>query len=557
MVRNLLKLLDRELSGLHQAALFLSASALASQLLGLARDRLLAGTFGVGRELDIYYAAFRIPDLVYVLVASLVSVTVLIPFVLGRLAENQEEEAKNFLSGVVTWFSLLMLATSAALYLALPALTGKIVPGFSIAEQAAVAELSRIILLSPFLLGLSNLFASITQAYRRFAVYSLSPIFYNLGIIIGILWLYPWLGLKGLAWGVALGALLHLAIQLPTIFRLGFAPRWRLATWTELKPVLAVSLPRTVTLGCHQLVQVGLVMLGSLLPLGSIAVFTFALNLQSVPLALIGVSYSVAAFPTLTSLYTRGSRAEFLSHIGRAARHIIFWSMPVMVLFMVLRAHIVRVILGAGAFDWTATRLTAAAVAIFVLSLGAQNLVLLLIRGYYAGGKTKKPLVAAAVMLVVTSLLAWGLVTLFNLSTTFRLAVESLFRVSEVPGTVIMMIPLAFTLGVIVQGGLLWWWFRRDFGWVKSGLRRTTTESLGASLAGGVAAYGVLLLIGQSIPLSTTLGVFTQGLLAGLAGIAVTALILWTIGNQEIMELAKSLARGRSQETVVPEAGEL
>lgn len=557
MVKNLLKLLDRELSGLHQAALFLSVSALASQLLGLIRDRLLASTFGVGRTLDIYYASFRIPDLVYVSVASLVSVTVLIPFVLARLAEGKEVEAKRFLSGVVTLFSWLMVIVSTVLYFILPWLVIKIVPGFTMEDQRAVAQLSRIILLSPFLLGLSNLFASVTQAYRRFVVYSLSPIFYNLGIIAGIVWLYPWWGLNGLAWGVALGALLHLLIQLPTITRLGFLPTFRLVSWKEIKPVLAVSLPRTITLGCHQLVLVGLVMIASVLPLGSIAVFTFALNLQSVPLALIGVSYSVAAFPTLTALYAKGSRAEFLSHIGRAARHIVFWSVPVMVLFMVLRAHIVRVILGAGAFDWTATRLTAAAVAIFVLSLGAQNLVLLLVRGYYAGGKTKTPLIAAGVMFIITSILACVLVTAFNTFAPLRLIVESLLRIPEVPGTVVIMIPLAFTIGVIFQGLLLWWWFRRDFGWVTTGLRRATAESLGASLIGGAAAYSVLLIIGQAIPLSTTLGVLTQGLLAGLVGIIVIVILLFSIGNQEIMELTRSLSRGRSQETVVPEAEEL
>ncbi|MBI2482035.1 MAG: hypothetical protein HYV76_00475 [Candidatus Vogelbacteria bacterium] len=557
MVKSLLKLLDRELSGLHQAALFLSISALTSQLLGLVRDRLLASAFGVGRTLDIYYASFRIPDLVYVSVASLVSVTVLIPFVLTRLADGKEAEAKRFLSGVVTLFSLMMVLVSVGLYIIIPWLIIRVVPGFTVVDQLTVVELSRIILISPFLLGLSNLFASITQAYRRFVIYSLSPIFYNLGIIFGILWLYPYRGLSGLAWGVVLGALLHLVIQLPTITKLGFLPTWRLVNWQEIKPVLVVSLPRTFTLGCHQLVQVGLVMITSLLPIGSIAVFTFALNLQSVPLALIGVSYSVAAFPTLTALYTKGSRAEFLSHIGRAARHIVFWSVPVMVLFMVLRAHIVRVILGAGAFDWTATRLTAAAVAIFVLSLAAQNLVLLLVRGYYAGGKTKTPLVAAGVMLVITSTLAWVLVTAFNTSSSLRLMVESLLRIPEVPGTAVIMIPLAFTIGVTIQGLLLWQWFRRDFGWVTTGLRRATAESLGASLIGGVAAYSVLLLIGESIPLSTTLGVLTQGLLAGIVGIIVIAILLLSISNQEIVELKRSLTRRRSQETIVPEVGEL
>ena len=132
--------------------------------------------------------------------------------------------------------------------------------------------------------------------------------------------------------------------------------------------------------------------IASTLEEGSVSIFNFSYNLQSVPIVIIGVSYSVAAFPSLIKFFSSGNREGFISQIGDAARVIIFWSLPITFLFIVLRAQIVRVLLGSGAFSWSDTRLTAAMLAIFAVSLIAQNLLPLLIRGYYAAGNTRRPL---------------------------------------------------------------------------------------------------------------------------------------------------------------------
>jgi putative peptidoglycan lipid II flippase len=226
------------------------------------------------------------------------------------------------------------------------------------------------LLLQPILLGISNLFANLTQLRHRFLLYSVSPLLYNLGIIFGIVAFYPQMGLPGLGWGVILGAALHAAVQAPFFFRekvertLPFKETLKI-----LSEVLILSVPRTLSLAAGQFTLLCLVALASLLTVGSISVFTFASNLQAVPLTIIGVSYSVAAFPTLARFFQGGRHTEFVAHIEGALRHIIFWSIPATVLIIVLRAHLVRAVLGAGAFDWSATRLTAAALALFVISL--------------------------------------------------------------------------------------------------------------------------------------------------------------------------------------------
>src|SRR3989338_2691194 len=224
----------------------------------------------------------------------------------------------------------------AAYLLGFFALLSKIFPGFS-AQSESLIGLSRILLLSPILLGISNLFGSLTQSRNRFFIYALSPLLYNFGIILGIIFLYPNFGLQGLTWGVVLGALLHMAIQLPSLIHLKLLPKLTFAPdFKKVRQLIILSLPRTITLSINHIAIFFLLSLASLMSVGSVSVFSLAFNLQSVPLSIIGVSYSLAAFPTLSRLFSSGEKEKFFSEILSSARHIIFWSVPVMVFFIVL-----------------------------------------------------------------------------------------------------------------------------------------------------------------------------------------------------------------------------
>lgn len=301
MVDRLLKMFNREWSGLHEAAFLLAGTAFFSQALGLVRDRLLAHQFGAGEKLDIYYAAFRVPDLIYASVASFVAVTVLIPFLLERMEQGEkkggkvgeQKGAKEFINSIFTSFVLLMTVVSAIVYLAVPYFGRSIVPGFSPAAYDQYILLTRILLLSPFLLGISNLFGSVTQSLRRFFVFAAGPILYNLGIIVGIVFLLPKFGLVGVVAGVVLGALLHLSIQLPVLISEHIVPRFTFRiNWFDVKRVVLLSIPRTIALSATQIATIVLVQFASKIEVGSIAVFTLAMNLQSIPLSIVGMSYS-------------------------------------------------------------------------------------------------------------------------------------------------------------------------------------------------------------------------------------------------------------------------
>lgn len=560
MVERFLNFIHREWRGLHEVAFLLAASALVSQLLGLWRDRLLAGRFGAGQELDIYYAAFRLPDLLYVLLASFVSVTVVLPFILGPLARGERATAERLLGGLLICFLVAMVVAAGLAFFILPFFQPLIAPGFTGAAANQLTILARILLLSPLLLGLSNLFANITQAYRQFLIYALSPIFYNLGIIAGLWFLEPRFGLLGLTLGVVLGALLHLAIQFPAVIRSRFRLRWpaRLA-WREVKEIIIVSLPRTLTLSTNQLVLMTLIAIGSLMSVGSIAVFIFAFNLQSVPLAIIGVSYSAAAFPTLVRHHARGERDKFIEQVTRAARHILFWSLPATALFIVLRAQVVRVILGSGNFDWGDTRLTAASLAIFIFSLVAQSLVLLFVRGYYASGKTRTPFFINVGSATLTIFLALAIRAWFGFFPIVGQTLAQLFRVSAVSGVEILALPLAFAVGSLANLGAFWYCFERDFGRFSIAVRRSMTEISAAALVTALVAYGGLQLFARWFDLNTFLGIFSQGFLAGIIGLIAGGATLRLFDNRELAELQGSFRRKfwRQAATVVPEADQL
>jgi len=553
MVKRVIQLMYKEVRGLHQAAYVLALFAFGSQLLALVRDRMLAHQFGAGYELDIYYAAFRIPDLLYVLFASTLSVYVLIPFVVSRIKDEDTTEAKALLGQVFTLFLFFYTVLAALVWCAAPYIVPVFFPGM-VEYAPEVVSVLRILLLQPLLLGISSLFGVITQIGHRFVLYAISPLIYNVGIIFGIVLLYPSMGLTGLALGVVLGALGHMLAQLPLV-RSSSLSFWVTTTidWKLIGTVLKVSVPRAVTLAMHQMVLLVMVSIASLMMVGSVAVFQFAYNLQSVPLAIIGASYSIAAFPLLADLYAQKKMVAFGLHITTALRHIIFWSVPVIGLIVVLRAQMVRVVLGSGAFDWGDTRLTAAVLAILCISLFAQAINLLLVRVFYAGGFTKIPFLVTlfgSVTAISLSLVLYG-----NYNTNaFHTAVESLMRIDGVPGSEVLTIALGYSIAIMLQTMILLGIAVRKFNLNTAWLPLHAFRSIAAAVVGGFCAYTALNFFILGIDEETFIGIFLQGLMGGTAGIFGIISTYYVTGSPELQEIYKAL-RGRvmRSEIVVPQ----
>jgi len=541
-MNRIIKIINKEFGNLGQAALMLGLFNLLSQLLGLFRDRSIAHYIGPSPMLDAYYSAFRIPDFIFVSISSLVSITVIIPFILERMKGGGNEEAKKFISEIFSVFLFAIVFISLIIFILLPYIVHFTAGGFSTDMQHQVVLLSRIMLLSPILLGLSNLFGTITQLFQRFFIYSLSPIFYNFGIIFGVICLYPRFGIVGVAIGVVFGAFMHFLIQAIASTKLGFRPYLTSKIdFSNIKKVLKTSLPRTLGLSANSLALISIVSFASFLTVGSISIFTFANNLQTIPQGLIGISYAVAAFPLLARAYANENKSEFKKHLRTSARAIIFWTLPITFLFIVLRAQIVRVVLGTGSFSWESTRLVAASLAIFSLSILAQSMVSLLSRAYYATGDTKRPLIINVSCSMFIILLAYFLIHFFNNVPFFRYFIESMLKVTDIPGTAILMLPLAYSIGTILNFVLHWASVRKDFMEGEQFIFKSFFQSLGSSFFLGVTAYGTLNFLSPIFGTTTFLGVFFQGLIAGFFGILVGGFVLYILKNEEIEELVTNL----------------
>lgn len=535
MVRRVLNLMYQEVRGLHQAAYVLALFAVGSQLLALLRDRLLAHQFGAGSELDVYYTAFRIPDLLYVLFASTLSVYVLIPFV-SRAAGRSNSSGTRLLSQMFSLFLCFYSLVAAAFFIIAPYVLPVLFPGIS--DQETLLALTRLLLLQPLFLGLSSLFGVVTQLEHRFVLYAISPLVYNLGIIIGIVALYPFFGLFGLGLGVVGGALLHLGVQIPFVYTSPLSIRWTTDfSWPDIRSILALSVPRALTLSMQQLVLLALVGIASAMTVGSVAIFQFAYNLQSVPLSIIGVSYSVAAFPMLADLFNKQHRAEFALHINTALRHIIFWSVPAIALIIVLRAQVVRVVLGSGAFDWGDTRLTAAVLAILSVSLVAQAVNLVVVRSFYAGGRTLTPFVITVVGSILSIVSAYGFLQVYLAETGVPTLVAAFMRLEGVAGSEVLAIAFGYAFAVIMQSVILLAALVRTFSLDISWMRRSVCSAFCAAAVGGLFAYVILNFIVEGVDQGRFLGILIQGLLAGCAGIFGTVVTYLWFKSPELHEI--------------------
>lgn len=545
-MEKILKIFTKESGSINQAAFLLGCLTLLSQILALFRDRFIAHFIGPSPLLDTYYAAFRVPDLIFISIASLASITVLIPFIVAKMdGDKVTYAAQKYLNDIFTVFFFLLVFVALIAFFLMPYLISFIAPGFTPFYQAKVVLLSRIMLLSPILMGLSNLFGIVTQLFHKFFIYSLSPIFYNFGIIFGVIFLYPIFGIYGLALGVAFGAFMHFAVQVLASYSCSFMPKFSLfpfaINFKDIKNAVLTSIPRTFGLAFNNIALIFIIAMASFLKSGSISIFNFSFNLQSVPLNIIGISYAVAAFPTLAKSFSSGKKEEFKKHLKEASRAIVFWSLPVIFLFIVLRAQITRVILGSGSFSWDNTRLVAASLAIFSVSILAQGMITLLSRSYYATGNTKTPLIVNFSCSILIIILSYIFIHLFQSMLFFRFFIESLLKVEDIPGTEVLMLPFAYSVGTILNFILHWVFIKKDFLPNESFFARTFFQSLGASFFLGVTAYFSLNVLSVVFGTTTFLGVFLQGFISGILGIMIAIVVLYLLGSEELRDLAKTL----------------
>ena len=540
MVKRTLRAITAKISGLHEAAFWLAGFSVLSQILAFLRDRLLAHQFGAGEVLDVYYTAFRVPDFIFVTLGSLVSISVLMPM-FSKKAVNDEKSVKSYVDSIFTVFSVLIVASCLVAFIFMPFIASFLFKGFSLEILTQIIKFSRILLLSPILLGLSNFFGSIVQYEKRFLLYSLSPLFYNGGIIAGIVLGAANFGVSAVVWGVVLGALLHFLVPASYVFFKGDIPKiTSKINWIEVRETALISIPRTLALSATQIISIVFTAVAAFLGAGAVAIFNLAFNLQSVPLSIIGASYSLAAFPTLSENYAKKNIKECGEYIGEAIKYIIFLTLPIAALFIILRAHIVRVVLGSGAFDWTDTKLTAAVLSIFALSFVFQSIQIFLTRAHYALGKTKIPLIFGLSGAGVTAL--FTAIFYFGFLPDFVTWLGDFLDIGGLSASKIIILPLSFSLGSAFAAVGLWVFLNKEAKIVASqGIFKTLSDTLAASLVIGFVTFYALRIFDDFFKLDSLLNVFSHALLSGLVGIAAGVAVLYLVKNRELKEIMKKI----------------
>ncbi len=426
-----------------------------SAILGLITDRLLAGRFGAGRELDVFFAAFRIPDFVYnILIVGGITIVFLPLF--AEYFTRDEKESWLMVNHVLNVFLLFLVAACLLLFLFTPWLVKIIFPGFDLSQINLAIPLVRLFFLSPIIFGVSNILSGILQYFHRFFVYGLTPILYNLGIIAGIIFLTPHYGIFGVGLGVILGALLHLSIQIAPVMFCGFRYKPVLNfQYPALKKIFTLMLPRIFGIAAQQINLVVITAIASTITAGAITIFNFSNSVQGLLVGLIGVSFAVAVFPTLARASAQKQKEEFLKHFLSIFRRIIIFIVPGSVLLFFLRNYIIDFIYRTGKFTTGSSHLTAACLAIFAFSIFAQALIPLLLRAFFSFQDTKTPTVITIMAMLLNVALSLFFVSWLRSPGNVSDFFSRYFSLATGQETAILGLPLAFSLSAIVQFFLL------------------------------------------------------------------------------------------------------
>ncbi len=511
------------------AAVVLAFMVLLSRVLGLIRDRLLS-TYFAPEDLGVYFAAFRIPNVIFELLVMGALTAAFIPVYTKYLSENRGRDAERLATVLINLSVVILAVVAIPLFIAAPWISRLLAPGFNETQIAQMSTYTRFILffqVTPLLIG--NVLTGILQSHSLFLIPAAAPVLYNVGIIIGTVAFSSMWGLWGPIVGVGIGAFLFAAIQIPLVLHLGY--RHTLEVNPKLPGVREVGRlmgPRTLGLAIAQIdITVDLI-LASLLGARMVTIFNFAQHLQQLPVGLFGTTIAQAALPSLSQFSAKEKTQEFIATIHMAIHQILFWVLPASVLFMVLRIPVVRLVFGASHFDWAATVDTGMTLSAFSISLFAQALIHILARGFYALYDSKTPVTVGIVTVLLNSLLS----TLFIL--VFHLPVWSL--------------GLSTSIASIINAFALLYLLDRKMRGIISRTLVVPAIKMGiAALVTGASLYVPLKLLDQLVFDTTrTFGLILLTGISASLGIITYFFLSWVLGVAQVYAVLKLTSRIRA-----------
>jgi putative peptidoglycan lipid II flippase len=526
------------------AAILIGAASLGSRLLGMVRQRLLVGTFGASDKLDAYFAAFQVPDFAYnLLILSTLSVA-FIP-VFCEYLNRDKQEAWRIANSILNLVFIIIGILSFGLFFLAPELVKLVSPGFSGEKYQLTVNLTRILVLSPWLFSISSVFSSILNSFRSFTLVAIAPLLYNLGIIFGIIFLVPIWGIYGVVAGVILGALLHILIQVPGAIKFGFF--WQAVIDIKnrgVREILKLILPRLFTIDISHISQLVGTIIASTLVAGSVSIFNLVYNIEAVPVGIFAISFVVSVFPSLSHHIARGEREKFRQNFSYTARQILFFLIPLTILAFIFRAQIIRLIIGTQNLSWDETRLAAGALAMFAFSFIFQGISPLLARSFFALKNSLIPLFSSLFSIAINIASTYLFLNLISRDGAVMNAIISFLKLEGLNNIGVLALPFGFSVASLSNTIILFVLLRKFFGQLEGKkIIVTFIKYLTAGIASGVVAYAGLYFIEPFLNTHTFLGVALQLIFATLIAGGAYVLVALLLKSEEMINLAVAFRR--------------
>jgi putative peptidoglycan lipid II flippase len=424
------KLFTHPQTSVLSAATIVMIMILASRVLGLARQRILADHFAPG-DLALFFAAFRLPDVLFEVLVFGTFSSAFIPVFTKELKNGGTDEAWKLASKVITLGLTFFIVFAVCFSFFAQDIYSIITPGFNYEETAQIASVARILFAAQGFFVISYVLTGVLESMRRFLVPALAPLFYNIGIIVGTIFLSERFGLMGPAIGVVIGAILHFCIQLPLAYKLGFRFTWGWKVDSGVKKIGKLALPRIVDLSFDQIGKTVELSLASLISKASYTYYTFANSLQLLPVSLFGTPLAKAALPMLSREFD--NPPEFKRILRTTLFQALFFTLPLTAIVIVLRIPLVRLAYGTSIFNWQSTIETGYVLSAFGIGIVFQTLMAILTRSFFALHDTKTPVYVSMIglfLLVVgdaSLVLGFGIpVWALAISFTFSVCIETI-----------------------------------------------------------------------------------------------------------------------------------
>lgn len=540
-------------------AILIAIFTFLNHFVSLLRDRIFASKFGPSSTLDMYYAAFNIPDFIYIIAFSFVSGIVLIPIFTKAIKKENWENFNKLFFTFFNAFLLFIIPITLIIYYFVPEIVSLYLPGYTLTQKEEIIPLIRIMLLQPIFLGISNLISSLAQTENKFLAFSFAPIMYNFGIIIGAIYFYDIYGINGLGFGVILGSIMYLFIQLIYLLKnwhhKNFFYTFKII-WPEIFNVFRNYYLRIISLFMLQIKAISFAFFSSLLGVGALSIFKITNNIEEIFFSLIAISYSVAAFPLLSKLEEEKKDKEFENEIIKGIKYILFFTIPIIIYVILMRAYIIRIILGSGQINWEMTKIFALSLAILILSLSLKSVSYFLIRSAYAKGNQFIHFISQIISIFFMIISFYFIIKFLpDIYTNNKIIFDKAFEIlrlgniSTLDKVKLFVIPIVYTIILFIEFLIIVYFIQKKkiFNFKKLiFIKKTILDILLSSFILFILLYSLLrffepLSVVKIGNYETLPGLILQTLITSLFAFLIWYLVLRFRKNEEILILEKSI----------------